>query len=108
MREPCGSPQRERRTDDAADSLDAAPLALMTVSAGRASGLARRTDRQDGWRKNKIKAVSVADDLLIGADGLLLPPSGGLQDLFLLEANAAKIYLLAAFAATFFRVSGVL
>ena len=39
---------------------------------------------------------------------MLLPPSGGLQDLFLLEANAAKIYLLAAFAATFFRVSGVL
>ena len=55
----------------------------------------------------KIKAVSVVDDLLIGADGVLLPPSGGLQDL-LLEANAAKIYLLAAFAATFFRVSGVL
>ena len=103
--------QRERRTDDACRyGVDAAPLALMTVSAGPAGRPAWRgglTGRTVGGN-SKIKAVSVADDLLIGADGVLLPPSGGLQDLFLLEANAAKIYLLAAFAATFFRVSGVL
>ena len=82
----------------------------MTVSAGPAGRPAWRGGLTAGRlaEKQKIKAVSVADDLLIGADGLLLPPSGGLQDLFLLEANAAKIYLLAAFAATFFRVSGVL
>ena len=57
-----------------------------------------------------MAAVILLDDTLIGADGLLtgLAPRAGLQDLFLLEINAAKIYVLAAFLATSLRVCGVL
>ena len=70
------------------EGLDASPLAVMA-------------------------AIILLDDTLIGADGLLtrvagLAPSATLQDLFLLEINAAKIYVLAAFLATAFRVCGVL
>ena len=73
------------------------------------AGLLRR-EGLDGTPLAVMAAVILLDDTLIGADGLLngLAPSAGLQDLFLLEINAAKIYVLAAFLATSLRVCGVL
>ena len=70
------------------EGLDASPLAVMA-------------------------AFILLDDTLIGADGLLtrvagLAPSAALQDLFLLEIEAAKIYVLAAFLAAALRVCGAL